>query len=101
MREKRQLDFITAIHDRIVRECLKNEKKTGFLLLCADVNFSLVENSLVFMEGAFNTKDYIQFTFKNVVSPERVKEAVYIYYSILWLDNQTKWNVKELILLPK
>jgi len=84
----------------IVETCLKNRDKNGYLRLYVDENFDLIESSVVFMEGDFNRDEYLQV---KELQPEgidanKVNEAMFIYYSILWWDNKTRWDIRELAL---
>lgn len=101
MREIKQIEFLNKHHATIVKECYKNENKTGYLQLYVDSDFNLIQTSLVFIEGEFNKQDFIDKEPLKAISPERIKDAIYIYYSILWWDNKTKWNIKELVLLSE
>jgi hypothetical protein len=101
MREIKQLEFITNSHYRIVEECYKNEAKTGYLQLYVDNDFNLIENSVIFIEGEFNREEFTQRESVKAIAPERIKDAIFIYYSILWWDNKTKWDIKELVLLSE
>ena len=100
MRQDRQLKFIQDKRSFIVETCLKNRDKNGYLRLYVDENFDLIESSVVFMEGDFNRDEYLQV---KELQPEgidanKVTEAMFIYYSILWWDNKTRWDVRELAL---
>ena len=100
MRQDRQLKFIQDNRSFIVEACLKNRDKNGYLRLYVDENFNLIESSVVFMEGDFNRDEYLQV---KELQPEgidanKVTEAMFIYYSILWWDNKTRWDVRELAL---
>ena len=101
MREVKQLEFLAGNHHRIVAECYKNENKTGYLQLYVDNDFNVIENSVKFIEGDFNREDFTQREPVKAIAPERIKDALFIYYSILWWDNKTKWNIKELVLLSE
>ena len=101
MRELKQLKFITNNHYKIIEECFKNESKTGYLRLYVDNDFNLIENSVKFIEGDFNREEFTQRGPVKAIAPERIKDAIFIYYSIRWWDNKTIWNVKELILLSE
>jgi hypothetical protein len=101
MREVKQLEFLNNSHYRIIEECIKNENKTGYLQLYVDNDFNLIENSVSFIEGDFNREEFTQREPVKAIAPERIKDAIFIYYSILWWDNKTKWNIKELVLLSK
>jgi DNA-directed RNA polymerase specialized sigma54-like protein len=100
MRQERQLKFMQDKRSFIVETCLKNRDKNGYLRLYVDENFNLIESSVVFMEGDFNRDEYLQV---KELQPEgidanKVTEAMFIYYSILWWDNKTRWDVRELAL---
>ena len=101
MRELKQLEFLKSNHTKIVEECYKNENKIGYLQLYVDSNFNLIETSVEFIEGEFNREDFIQREPVKAIAPERIKNAFFIYYSILWWDNKTKWDIKELVLLSE
>ena len=101
MRELKQKEFMNRYHATIVKECYKNESKTGYLKLYVDTDFNLIENSLRFIEGEFNKEDFLSRAPAKAIAPERIKDAIYIYYSILWWDNKTKWDIKELVLLSE
>jgi hypothetical protein len=101
MREQRQLELLNAIHPMIVKECLRNESKTGYLQLYVDNDFNLIESSVEFIDGGFDSGEFVQREPIKPIAPERVKDAINIYYSILWWDNKTKWNVKELVLIAE
>lgn len=101
MREANQLEFIKNNHYRIVEECYKNENKTGYLQVYVDNDFNLIENSVKFIEGDFNRDEFTQREPVKAIAPERIKDAIFIYYSILWWDNKTKWNIKEMVLLSE
>ncbi len=98
MRELKQLDFITNNHSRIVEECYKNENKIGYLKLYVDNEFNLIENSIKFIEGEFNREEFTKKESVKAIAPEKIKDASFIYYSILWFDNKSTWNIKELVL---
>ncbi len=100
MRQERQLKFMQDKRSFIVETCLKNRDKNGYLRLYVDENFDLIESSVVFMEGDFNRDEYLQV---KELQPEgidanKVNEAMFIYYSILWWDNKTRWDIRELAL---
>ena len=101
MREIKQLEFIANNYSRIVNECIKNESKPGYLQLYVDNDFKLIENSVRFIEGDFNREEFTQREPLKPIAPDRINEAFFIYYSILWWDNKTKWEVKELILISE
>lgn len=101
MRELKQLEFLENYHTKIVEECIKNEKKTGYLQLYVDNSFNLIDNSLKFIEGDFSIEDFTYREPVKPIAPEKKKEAMFIYYSILWWDNKTKWDIKELILFSE
>ena len=98
MRELKQLDFLKSNQTKIVEECYNNENKIGYLQLYVDSNFNLIETSVEFIEGEFNRDEFTQREPVKAIAPERIKDAVFIYYSILWWDNKTKWDIKELVL---
>ena len=101
MRDIKQLEFLKSSHAKIVKECYKNESKTGYLRLYVDTDFNLIETSVEFIEGEFNRDEFNQREPVKAIAPERIKDAFFIYYSILWFDNKTKWNIKELVLLSE
>lgn len=101
MRELKQLEFINSYHATILKECYKNESKTGYLELYVDSSFNLIETSIKFIEGEFNRDEFNQREPVKAIAPERIKDAFFIYYSILWFDNKTKWDIKELVLLSE
>ena len=98
MRELKQKEFLDKNLSRIYREALNNEDKIGYVSVYADNNFKLVENSLEFVEGDFDTSEFTLGESPTVLNPQEIEEAFFIYYVILWADNKTKWMVKELAL---
>ena len=100
MRENRQLEFINSNRSTIIKECLANESKTGYLQLLADSDFNLVEASVRFIEGDFNKDEFTDMSSDKLttIDPDEIQEAIYVYYSILWEDDKTKWNVRGLAL---
>jgi DNA-directed RNA polymerase specialized sigma54-like protein len=100
MREQKQLQFIQDNRSFIVETCLENRDKNGYLRLYVDENFDLIESSVMFMEGEFNREEYLQVKELQPegIDPNKITEAMFIYYSILWWDNKTRWDVRELVL---
>jgi len=99
MREQKQLEIFNNNLPKIIEESLKNQGKTGRVELLVGKDFQVI--SLKFEEGKFNKK---KFTLRHSVkhlSPEQIKKAIIVYYSILWWDNETIWNVKEPVFLYK
>lgn len=98
-RENKQLEFLQKNMTTILNTALENKTKIGYVNLYADNNFNLVTNSLRFKECDFDKESFTSITFPNVPQPTAVIEAEFIYYSVLWFDNKTKWQVRELKLI--
>ncbi len=101
MREIGQLCFLQTYYCRILEECIKNRGKTGYLQLFVDDEFKLRENTVEFIEGKFNKRKFIQINQEEPKDREGIIDEFYIYYTILWTDNKTLWNVKELVLIKQ
>jgi hypothetical protein len=104
MDEFKQIQFLKDIHNEIVSEYLKNYGM-GYIKLCVDEHYNLVQNSMEFIVGPFETDKFQSFTmFKEVHTPGTVVSGIYIYYSIIWYSsdgaNSTTWNLKEFFEIP-
>ena len=95
-REERQLEFINNNRLAILSECLKHKNETGYARALADENFKLV--SLKFIAKEFDPREFIN-TLGTPPKMETPPDVVLnVYFEILWLDNKTKWQGREIVL---
>ena len=102
IRENKQLEFLQKNHSQIVKKALENENKIGFVELFVDKDFKLLGNGLKFIESDFNKETFTLATIPtHPLTTLEILDAEFIYYTVLWFDNKTKWQVKEIILKGK
>jgi len=117
MREKKQLAFYTKNNRLIIDEFLKNENSTGYVQIFADNKFKLIPNSIKFIKGNFDKSEFVklkdilyhsenQTIVSNIKESEedfkkrdkKIIDAGWLYCEVLWFDNKTKWQIKDLML---
>ena len=97
-REHKQMDFINKHREGIINEYLNNSDAIGFVKIIANNDFDIMG------EIRFQKENFEHTNFKKVLkNPEPkkgtiIKDAINIFYEVLWFDNKTKWQIKELIL---
>jgi hypothetical protein len=105
MDELKRIIYLGSIRDKIVSECLKN-KNIGYLKLYVDKHNKLVTNTMEFVEGNFESEEFISFQTANIskLTPGKVTYGIEIYYSVIWADEDgdsvTIWKLKESIEWP-
>ena len=99
--EENQTEFLNQNRFKIIEKALENEHKIGYVQMIADSNLQLIERSLKFIEGKFNSGEYTQIGNKQPLDPHNVIEPFYIYFRVLWFHNKTVWQAKQLLFLEK
>lgn len=99
--EEKQTEFLNQNRLKIIEKALENEHKVGYVQMIADSNLQLIERSLKFIEGKFNSEEYTQIGGKKPLYPEKVVEPFFIYFRVLWFHNKTVWQAKQLLFLEK
>ena len=95
---KEKEDFYRDNQLRIYEEYLKNKDKTGFLRFYVDADFNIIEKTLKFIEGDFDTSEFINQNNEIVADSEFIDiEAINIYYKIYWEANKTILQAKEVL----
>ena len=94
MREDKKLQFRNDhFWETIVGEATraKEKGKTGYVSLTADKDFNLKKRSVEFIEEDFDRKEF-EDAQSAPINPEDVKYSEFIYYRILWEDDNTEWK---------
>lgn len=100
-REQRQLAFINSHHHEIIMKAVENRDKNGYFSVYVTNDFQLQKNSPNFVQGEFDKTGFISRGKPKAPKDIEVKDAFFVYYKILWGDNQTAWEVKEVVLQPQ
>jgi hypothetical protein len=100
-REHQQFEFMKKNKIAIVEMAMENRNTIGYVELFVDNDFNLLDNKLRFVASDFNKKSFTRTTIPHPPKSIKIIEAEFIYYTVLWCDNKTKWKVKDLILTGK
>ena len=99
MRNRWRLDFLDENYPLIVKECLKNKNRKGYLRLYSDENFDLIESSVLFIEGDFNREEFNEIDLnrgKSKTHPviQSIKKRETVYFSVLFFGEHPNQVLK-------
>ena len=99
MKEAKKLQFRNDHFGEIISEAARaqEEGKTGYVSLTADKDFNLKKGSVKFIEDDFDKKEF-EDAQSAPINPEDVKYSEFVYYRILWEDDNSEWKQYDIVL---
>lgn len=104
--EQEKVDFINKHSHSIIQEAVKYKDETGYLAVFVNEDFTINKKLSGFNPGKFDKKDFVDLPAEDNISSEKaeqlnedVEEAIYVYFCLLWMGDETKHSFKKLTLL--